>query len=76
MILKYMILKYQVSIHLIYLIFKNETVFREYFQQFFFFLSQKYAEKIRINPRKDRTLESFISENYEKTIDLDQEKSR
>lgn len=74
-----MILKYQVSIHLIYLIFKNETIFREYFQQFFFFFfffSQKYAEKIRINPRKDRTLESFISENYEKTIDLDQEKSR
>lgn len=43
-----MILKYQATIHLIYLIFKNETVFREYFQQFFFFFfSQKYVEKIR-----------------------------
>lgn len=50
--------------------------FENIFNSFFFFLSQKYAEKIRINPRKDRTLESFISENYEKTIDLDQEKSR
>lgn len=50
--------------------------FENIFNSFFFSLSQKYAEKIRINPRKDRTLESFISENYEKTIDLDQEKSR